>query len=170
MPVIPAVVTNLARARWPQMIGGLLPLALVTHFKVGEGGWFFNPVTLQREPRTPDPSLTDLDLIMDLGRVGPAKRYNVAENFAYYQKTLLLADLIFDSPTTLRSNCLLDNPEFNTKNAGVLIYDVGGPYLSPEIWEIGLFDADGVMIVYGTFPKEVKDPSKQIENFVRLVF
>ena len=52
MPVIPAVVTNLARTRWPQMIGGLIPLALVSYFKVGEGGWFFNPVTLQREPRT----------------------------------------------------------------------------------------------------------------------
>ena len=170
MPVIPAVVTNLARANWPQMLGGLITFQQISYFRVGEGGWFFNGLTLQREPRTPDPTLTDIDIKLDPARPLLSKRYNVGENFGYYQKALLGSDFFFEGPTTLRVSCLLDNPEYNLENAGTLIYDVGGPYVSPEIWEIGLFDAANIMVAYGTFPKETKDASKQIENIVRIVF
>jgi hypothetical protein len=152
------------------MLGGLLTFKQISYFKIAEGGWFFNGLTLQREPRTPDPTLTDLDLILDAGRPMIDKRYNVAENFGYYQKSLVGSDFFFESPTTLRISCLLDNPEYNTENAGTLVYDVGGPYVSPEVWEIGVFDQDNVMVLYGTFPKETKDASKQVENICRLVF
>jgi hypothetical protein len=152
------------------MLGGLLTFQQIAYFRVGEGGWFFNGLTMQREPRTPDPTLTDIDIKLDPARSVPTKRYNVGENFGYYQKALIGSDFFFEGPTTLRVSCLLDNPEYNLENAGTLIYDVGGPYVSPEIWEIGLFDAANIMVAYGTFPKETKDASKQIENIVRIVF
>lgn len=172
MAVIPAVVTNLARERWPKMVGGLLAHKVISKYRVGEGGWIFNGITLQREPRVPDASLTDLDIITDASRPLISKRYNVAENFGWYEKNLNAGapDFVFEPPTTLRVSCVLDNAEYNLENAGTLVYDVGGPYVAPEIWEIGLYDQDGVMVAYGTFPKETKTAAIQIENFVRLIY
>jgi hypothetical protein len=163
--------TNKAREVWPKMFGGLLPFQLVSYFRVGEGGWF-DPGS-GRIPRVPpDRTFTDLDIVLDAGRAGPSKRYDVAENFGYFQKTILPSDFVFEGPTTLRVRCFLDFGEYNTKNAAgaTLIYNVGGPYVAPEIWELGLYDAGGNLLAYGTIPKETKDGTKQIENDVRIVF
>lgn len=171
MALVNAVVTDKAREVWPKMFGGLTPFQQISYFRVGEGGWF-DPGS-GRIPRVPpDRTFTDLDIILDSGRAGPSKRYDVAENFGYFQKALTPADLVFEGPTTLRVRCFLDFGEYNTKNAAgaTLIYNVGGPYLSPEIWELGLYDAANNLLAYGTIPKETKDVTKQIENDVRLVF
>jgi hypothetical protein len=170
MAVIPAVVTDLARARWPQMFGGLLPFKTIVKFRIGEGGWIFNLLTLQREPRAPDPTLTTLDIITDQIRFPLNKRYNVGETFGYFEKLMVLTDFSFEAPTTLKSSCLLTFTEYNFENDGTLIYDMGGPYVSPEMWEIGLFDQDDVMIAYGTFPKQTKTGANQDENIVRVTF
>ena len=171
MALINAVLTDKARENWPKMFGGLLTFQQVSYFRVGEGGWF-DPGSgrIRRDP--PDRTFTDLDIALDPGRAGPSKRYNVAENLGYFQKALLPSDLIFEGPTTLRIRTFLDFGEYNTKNAvgATLIYNVGGPFLSPEIWEVGIYDTANTLIAYGTIPKETKDGSKQIENDVRIVF
>jgi hypothetical protein len=64
---------------------------------------------------------------------------------------------------------MLLNAEYNLETDGTLVYDVGGPYGLPEIWEIGLFDQNNDMILYGTFSKETKDATKQIENICRII-
>lgn len=170
MAVIPAVVTAQARERWPKMFGGLLPFKLITKFRIGEGGWIFNPLPAVREPRVPDPTLTYLDIIQDQIRLPLSKRYNVGENLGYFEKNLVPSDFSFESPTSLKVSCLLLNTEYNAKNDGTLIYDVGGPYTSPEMWELALFDADDVMVAYGTFPKQTKTGANPIENIVRITF
>lgn len=170
MAVIPAVVTAQARERWPKMFGGLLPFKLITKFRIGEGGWVYNPLPAVREPRVPDPTLTYLDIIQDQIRIPINKRYNVGENFGYYEKLLTGADFSFESPTSLKVSCMLLNTEYNAKNDGTLIYDVGGPYTSPELWELALLDADDVMVAYGTFPKQTKTGANPIENIMRITF
>ena len=170
MALFTAVVTATGAAKLVQYWGGLItPIDLISYYKVGEGGWV-DPGG-GREPRTPDPTFTDLDIILDASRVpGPdPKRYDVAENFGYYQKALIGGDFSSPSPGILRVSCMLLNAEYNLENAGTLIYDVGGPYVAPQIWEIGLFDQANDMIFYGTFSKETKDATKQIENVCRLV-
>jgi len=171
MAIINAVVTNLARAQWPQMFGGLTPFSQVSYFRYGEGGWV-DPGSgaVRRDP--PDRTFNDLDIIKDLGRSAPNKRYNVGVNLGYFQKALTPSDLVFEGPTTLRVRTFLDFGEYNNKNSigATLIYDVGGPYTSPEIWEIGIYDAADNLVAYGTVPKETKDNTKQIENDVRIVF
>jgi len=168
MALYTAVVTSVGADKIIKYPGGLIsPVDLISYFKVGEGGWV-DPGT-GREPRTPDPSLTDLDIIEDVARIPANKRYNVGENMGYFTKSLVAGD--FSSPASgiLRVSCMLLNAEYNLESDGTLIYDVGGPYASPEIWEIGLFDQDNDMILYGTFAKETKDATKQIENICRLV-
>lgn len=171
MALVNAVITDKAREVFPKMLGNLLPFQPVAYFRYGEGGWV-DPGggRVRRDP--PDRTFTDLDIILDVGRPNISKRYNVAENFGYFQKTLLPSDLVFEGPSTLRVRTFLDFGEYNTKNAvgATLIYNVGGPYLVPEIWEIGVYDANNNLLAYGTVPKETKDGTKQIENVVRLVF
>jgi len=159
MAVIVAVVTDEARARWPQMFGGLLAFKDISDFKVGEGGWY-NPGT-SRERRVPDSALTNLDVIVDLSRAPVDKRYVVpGETFSWFSKSLVPGDFAYVAPRTLEVSCLLDFGDYNDDGSGN----------NPEIWEIGLFDADGVMVAYGTVPEEIKDASKQIVNVVRIVF
>lgn len=171
MAIINAVVTNVARQLWPQMFGGLAPFQQVSYFRYGEGGWV-NPGSgaVRRDP--PDRTFTDLDLALDTGRSGPNKRYNISTNLGFFQKTLLPTDLVFEGPTTLRIRTFLDFGEYNTKNAtgATLVYNVGGTFTSPEIWEVGIYDTANNLIAYGTIPKETKDNTKQIENDVRIVF
>ena len=157
MAEIIGVVTDTARALFPQQLGGLVPFAAVSYYKVGEGG-YVDPGT-GKVPRTPDASFTDLDAVLDASRPAIDQRYP-ADSRGVFQKSFVGGDLVYVAPTTLRCRCFLDFSEFNDDGFGN----------NPEIWEIGVFDADDNMLVYGTFPLQIKDNTKQIENFVRLIF
>lgn len=170
MAVIPAVVTNKARELWPQMFGGLLPFEQVFKFRIGEGGWVYDPLLLTNVPRPPDPSFLDLDIALDLTRPPIDKRYNVGDSLGYFEKSLVLLDFLYEAPSTLKTSCLLTFVEYNAKDDGVLVYDAGGPYGPPQIYEIGLFDQSNNMLAYGTFPLEVKTGANQIENVIRISF
>jgi len=168
MALFTATITNLGYAKLTRYWGGLLaPFEQIAYFKVGEGGWV-DPGT-GREPRVPDPALLDLDILVDVSRAPGDKRYNVGENFGYFQKALIGLDFSEPGAGILRVSCLLLNGDYNLKSDGVLVYNVGGPYISPEIWEIGLYDGDGDMIFYGTFAREIKDATRMIENVCRIV-
>lgn len=171
MALINAVVTDKAREMWPKMFGGIVPFAAAAYFRVGEGGWI-DPGSGRTRRDPPDRTLTDLDLILDPARSVSSRRYFGFESFGYYQKALTPSDLVFEGTSTLRVRCFLDFGEYNTKNAAgaTLVYNVGGLGVPPEIWELGVYDASNNMIAYGTFPKQTKDGTKQIENVVRVVF
>ena len=182
MAVILGVVTEDCRKYWPQFFGTLLGISdgvttqvpqawnpLITHFKMGEGGWV-DPGS-GKVPRTPDPTLRresapliqDLDAAVDLTRGVP--RYPSDSQFVF-EKVLTISDFSFDGPSTIRITCLLDFTEANDD----------GFSNSPEFWEIGFFSdhplepGEKLMVAYGTFPMEIKDGSKQLENVVRIVF
>lgn len=171
MALVNAIITDKAREVAAKMYGSLLTFQPVAYFRIGEGGWI-DPGggRVRRDP--PDRTFTNLDITLDPARAALDKRYNVAENFGYFQKTLTGLDFTFEGPSTLRVRCFLDFGEYNTKNAAgaTLVYDVGGPYTSPEMWELGVFDAGNNLLAYGTFPKQTKDGTKQIENVVRMVW
>jgi len=151
MTVIPAVVTDNGRAKFPQMLGGIVAFSIASYFKVGVGGWI-DPGG-GPEPRTPDATLSDLDIIENPGN------YPSVPAIPTFQKSFTSGDLTFISPSTLQCSCLLDFAEYNSDGSG-----------NPEIWELGIFDAAGTMIAYGTFPMQTKDVSKQIQNIVQITF
>ena len=156
MAEIDAVVTLAGKQKLIQMWGGLSAFEAIATFKIGEGGWEAHPITAIRSPRSPDESLTDLDILEEVGRAAANKRYMLGsgENHGYFEKALLPGDFAFVGPGTLEVTCDITGGEYNTENTGVLIYDDGGPYVVPSMYEIGLFDAGGVMVAYGTFPKQ----------------
>ena len=197
MAIILAAVTEDARKYWPQFFGTLLGISnnatanvppgpvswdpRLMSFKVGEGGWIDpggGPV-----PRPPDPTLRviaappndvqDLDAIVDPTRPLISQRYP-ATSIATFEKALIPANFTYLAPSTIQVRCFLDFGDFNDD----------GFANSPEIWEIGIFSdhpsfsravigtpgAKRLMVAYGTIPKEIKDATKQIEHFLRVVF
>lgn len=176
MAVLDAIVLDRAKSYWPQMIGGshLRAFETISYFKVGEGGWQVNPSTLLREPRDPLADIAHtfltLDIIKDPSRYPGFRRYDVGENLGSFQKALTPSDITYEAPNILKVSCTLLTSEYNAKDDGVLAYDVGGPYTSPEIWEIGIFDSGDEMVAYGTFDKQTKVITSPLTNIVRIVF
>lgn len=185
MALIPAVVTDAARRYLPQFFGNFLGISagattaghwnpLLKSFKIGRGGWIdkgVGPV-----PRDPDPLLTDLDVILDAARSAPTKRYtSLAGNILFVEKTLSSLDLSYDTvaPYSLNVRCQLQGNEFNDIQ-GVPSTPPGGATLpssstSPQLWEVGVFcdhpsGTGELMVLYGTFPVEVKLVGSLIEN------
>jgi len=185
MPVVAAIVTAGAKQYWPQFFGGLTGVwaPLITSFKIGRGGWI-DPGT-GKVPRTPDPTLTDLDVILDYGRAGPSRRYispapgALAGNIMFLEQSLILADFTWEAPSTLKIRCLLDFPDFNDIQ-GVPSTPPGGGVLAPagvnpNLYEIGAFSAhpSGIgklMVLYGTFAVETKNIGIQLDNDLRMTF
>jgi hypothetical protein len=188
MALILAAITEDARKYWPRFFGWKHGIGAVTtpptswnpllfSFKVGEGGWY-NPGSGSL-PRTPNPALRsetapflqDIDAIVDATRASPIYP---ADSRGWFEKALVISDLSFTSPSTLEVRCLLDLGDFND--------DGNGNY--PEIGELGIFTdhpdyarvsvgtagANRLMVAYGTFPIEVKNPTTQIGHIVRLTF
>lgn len=146
MASIELVVTDDALTHLPQMWAGISTFRIIDQFKVGEGGWIIDSGG-NKVPRTADPTLTDLDAIVNPSRY-------TSDSLATFTKTVpsgLTAS--FDVPTkTLSVDCDLDFGEFNDDGMGN----------NPEIYEIGLFSlhpsSGRIMVAYGTFPVVVKHP------------
>jgi hypothetical protein len=142
MSTIELVITDEALTHLPQMWAGISVFKTIDEFKVGEGGWITTPGG--KVPRTPNPTLTDLDVFVNPGNYP-------ADSLGSFAKALTPAEMSFDTGTkTLTVSCALDFGEFNDDGNG----------LSPEIYEIGLFSdhpsSGRIMVAYGTFPEVVK--------------
>lgn len=136
---VSAVYTTAMREKYAQKLGNLyVPtgvLSYVSTFKVGLGGW------IGSVPRTPDPSLTDLDIVEDQSRPVLDKRYPSITDPPYIIEFSKAPASITSSGSVLTVTCELTNSEYNNDGTGS----------APVIWELGLFDTDDTMLVYATF-------------------
>lgn len=156
---VSTVYTDAARAKYTLNAGNLAVFNEVAYFKVGLGGWLTVGV-----PREPDPSLTDLDIILDQTRATAAKRYpdiTPANGYTdyYYQKVVGTMALVPGYTNRLAVPCVLLSAEYNSDGVG-----------NPVIYEIGLFDAANVMVVYGTFNGITKNATRSLDFSNVLVF
>jgi hypothetical protein len=188
MPTVTATITNVARKYWPQMFGQLLGAGtnspapgtfpwnpVIQTFRVGEGGW----IGTAQVPRTPDPTLIDLDIIQNPTRYAG---YSAAD---YWENQLTSANTTFIAPTSIQISCLLDFGQFNQD------FD-SPPHVPAVIWELGLYSiapplvAPGdvalvtqnrgtsttqlIMLAYGTFQGQSKTSNIQLENQFTISF
>lgn len=112
------------------------------HFKVGEGGW--EMVEGTRVPKTPDPSLTDLE------SVGSGSQFT-------FQKSFASGDLTVTPGGVTEVTCALDTNEPGLDGEGLL--DGSDPHL----YEIAIFDLDGDIVIYGTFNEVIKTAGDPVE-------
>ena len=132
----------------------------VAEFRVGEGGWENGPGGIV--PRTPDPTLTGLDAVINPGRYP-------ADSQATFTKALTSGVdtglVVTTSLITFSATCVLLTGEFNDDGFGNF----------PEIYEIGLFGPHPItlttfMIAYGTFQRQEKTPAGTLTNVVNVKF
>lgn len=144
---IEAIVTDLGRLRLMEGWGQVAALEFITSFRVGEGGWENTPGgQVPRDPTDPGagnnrgPTLVELDC-----QANPSD-YPVTSRDVYV-KALNPVDFTVTGNTTLEVTCFLNFAE--------------PPASTLELYEIGLFNASGKMVAYGTFPRVQKDPGVQ---------
>lgn len=145
--ILSAVVVNAWRSKLAQIYKGSAAFSLPTTFKIGEGGWT-NPGG-GKEPIPPNIALINLS----------APTYPVGSQFVF-TKALTGGDLTFTSSSRLEINCLVSASEANNDGSG-------NP---PEFFELGVFDAAGTMLVYSTFPIEIKTSSKSLQHVIFVDF
>jgi len=147
--VVSAVVTDAWRTKLARIYAGLESFAAPLSFSIGEGGW--QDPGGGKEPLAPDPTLTTIS--------ATGSEY-------YFNKALAGGDLTFTSPTRLQIRCLVLDSEANDDGGGA----------APEFFELGIYDAanghdgSGTMLVYSTFPIEVKTSSKVLEHLIFVDF
>ena len=120
-----------------------------TYFKIGEGGYQLGPGG-SKQPKTPEPDRTDLESVSTPG-------------LYTFQKTLIAGDLTIEVDGTItyaKVRCFVNYGEANDNGFGQY----------PEFFELGLFDAQGVMLIYATFPGETKNPSKTLNHYIKANF
>lgn len=159
---VTGVVTYKAREKWSKTDVNLDTHPKFKFFKFGMGGWEDVGGGVL-EPRTPDPSLTDLDCIINPSRYpgGSEMRFvwnSWTDHVSPHPQRFEAADLWFESPRTAVAKCLVYFEEANDRGDGD----------PPEFWEMGVFDEDGDMVVYATFPKETKTEDYELEKEVRV--
>lgn len=148
MAIIVATLTNQGLQAVTQTWGGASVMDNIDEFKIGEGGW--EEVVAGKVPRTPDPTLTDLDVIENPTRYPVNRRGS-------FSKVLTVGEISYPANGQVEADCVVDFAEFNDNGDG----------LSPELYEIGLF-ANGLMVAYGTFEKQDKNPGVSIPNAVKI--
>lgn len=145
MPVnIVAVVTDIGRQRLMEGWGQTTALGFITEFQVGEGGWENTPGgQVPRDPTDPGPANDRGPTLVELDCDANPSDYPVTSRDTY-TKALALVDFAFTGNTTLEATCFLNFAE--------------PPATTLELYEIGLFNAAGEMVAYGTFPRVEKNP------------
>ena len=146
---VEAIVTDKFREKLAKIYAGDLSFSLPAEFKIGEGGWT-DPGS-GKEPVPPDPTL--LALTAGTGSY-------VSPSDFIFTKALTGADLTFTAPARLEIVCSVTSGEANDDGNG-------NP---PEFFELGIFDGAGDMLVYSTFPIEIKTVSRSLEHTIFIDF
>jgi hypothetical protein len=150
--IVNAVVSNGWRSELAQFYGnGGASITLPHHFIIGCGGWT-NTVN-GHQPNSPDPTLTALTAGTGIYTGGDY-------SFIFTKNFVIISDLVYIAPRRARVHCFVDTGEANlTSNNN-----------PPQFFELGVFDASNVMLVYSTFPMEVKTVDKTLEHFIYIDF
>lgn len=165
--VIEAILTNDGREALAKSFGGPsggFPWSYGLLFKIGVAA-FQNVGAAGLQPVAPDPALHDLQA--------------ATSGLFFYQKTFIPGDILFISPASIQFRCFLDLPQANgDPNAEPdTALGVDGPKNSlslsgqpPTFFELGVYDPQGIMVAYGTFPGETKLITKTLNHLVNVNF
>lgn len=150
--IVNAVVSDSFRTKLSAFYANqAVTISLPHHFKIGCGGWV--STVSGEQPVDPDPTLTDI--------TAGTGSYTGDSAF-FFQKNLVAgSDLFYIAPRRTRIHCFVDVGEGNGPTSG------GN---APQYFELGIFDAAGTMLVYSTFPMEVKTVDKTLEHFIYIDF
>lgn len=152
---VQGIYTDLYRAKLADLaaddlVGSAADMLLVD-FSVGEGGFDeIPPASGNRFPKTPTGTETDL--------------YADGITTFKFTKAIGAANISDDGAGVLTVTCVMDSAEAGLDGEGLLDGS------DPRLFELGLFDNDGDMMVYVTFDETIKTAGKQIEVEVTVTY
>ncbi len=152
-----AVFTDLYRTKYGNLAKGSVtsPDLILEKFNVGERGFVeIPPASGNRFPLTPDPSFTDI--VSD----------NVTANKFAANEPIINSNISHDGSGTVTIVCKLASNEAELDGEGI----INGGGSDSHLFEIGIFDTDGDMMVYGTYDEEIKLAGKAIDLTVVVSF
>ena len=117
----------------------------IVECRFGEGG--YEVIDGVPVPRTPDPTLTNLDCVENPTRYAPNSRY-------VYAIAPLPPGSVTRAGSVVTVVCELALGDANNDGFGN----------SPEFWEACLFNSEGVMVAYRTFQGQTKDAGTVIRH------
>lgn len=124
------------------------------YFKIGEGGWqLLAGVKLPLDPATALVISGGTDITAGIAPF-------IAPDDYKFQKALTNADLFYTSPSRVEIYCNILAGEANDDGHG-------NP---PEFFELGVFDTQNRLLVYSTFPIEVKTNSRILQHVIYVDF
>lgn len=152
------VPTQAGKELLAQLFQGTASTLGLATYKIGEGG-FVAQTGGTTVPQDPDNTGSGYSTFTDIESQG------FGTNGLYFiQKAFVSSnpDLVINpaTPFTLEINMFLDFGEANDQGDGS----------SPELFEVGVFDNNGVMLAYGTFPRVEKDISKTFTAVMKVTF
>lgn len=151
------VPTLAGKQAFANALAGLAAFSPVSFYRIGEGGFVAQPGGVQVPA---DPA--------DTGKAHTTKTDIVAQGQGVNglhreQKNFGVVDISTDTGvggTTLTVNLTLDFAEGNDNG-------LGG---TPQYFECGVFNAAGVMLAYGTFPREEKLSNRKLVKRMKITF
>tara|TARA_B100001094_G_C18107727_1_gene759339 strand:+ start:949 stop:1419 length:471 start_codon:yes stop_codon:yes gene_type:complete len=133
---------KLAQLAADNLTAGKTPANMkLSYFQVGEGA--FQVVDGYKVPIAPSATATALDATGANGKFR-------------YQKSLSPSDISDDGAGTLTVVCKLTSTESGLDGQGL----VNPP--NPELFEVGVFDADNDLVLYGTYDQVVKTAGTEV--------
>ncbi len=119
----------------------------IVEFRIGEGGW--ETVNAAQVPKTPDPTRTTLDC------QGPdAATWAALESDFVFSVSLTPGVDVTRSGSVITAVARLEVGDANNDGHGN----------APEFWEAGLFLADGTMLAYSTFNRQIKNNTRILRH------
>lgn len=164
--VISALMTNKGREALAKSFGGPtggFSWSYGQYFKIGTAA--HTEVSGVDEPLPPSAAYLDIQ--------------SVASGVFWYRKTYVPSDILFISAATMQFKCFLDLADANGNplDEPDTLTNQDGPKNSsslggnaPVFFELGIFDAQNVMVAYGTFPGEAKLSTKTLNHLVNINF
>lgn len=146
MAILTGVTTSDGRAAFAKSFGKRAGFSgtHAAYFRMGVGGYV--ELGGGRSPKAPDPALHDIE--------------SVTSSLYYFEKQFGATDLVFVSPSIMQVRCKLDGIESNDDGSGN----------EPKFFELGIFDDQGVLVAYTTFPEQTKASNKILTNYVQCYF
>ena len=152
---VQGIYTDLYRAKLADLaaddlVGSAVDMLLVD-FTVGEGGFDeIPPASGNRFPKIPTGAETDVE----------------ADGVTEFKftKAIGASNISDDGSGTLTVTCVLDSAEAGLDGEGLL------DGADPRLFELGLKDNDGDMMVYVTFDETIKTAGKQVEIEVTVTY
>ena len=147
--IIEGIFTDEGKRQIRNSLAGSLigaPHTKIVKFKIGEGGF----VTTAGGKLPNDP----------LSREGENDIEADGTSLFFFEKEFVPTDIDINVDGSIRFDVVIEYADANDNGTGD----------DPSFFEIGLFDQNDNMIVYGTFPEETKNLSKRLIHHMDLYF